>query len=96
MTANRVYRSGMCPFDVIAWIEEDGFSHFETEYLLVFLNNIVDSYLNSKVQLSNGEKAEVIMINRQKGSRPLVLTTSGRAIDLSKDINVKIESIISI
>lgn len=96
MTANRVYRSGMCPFDVIARIEEDGFSHFETEYLLIFLNNIVDSYLNSKVQLSNGEKAEVIMINRQKGSRPLVLTTSGRAIDLSKDINVKIESIISI
>ena len=95
MTANRVYRSGMCPFDVIARIEEDGFLQFETEYLLVFLNNIVETYLNSKVKLSNGEKAEVILINRQKNSRPLVLTTSGRAIDLYKDSSVKIESIIT-
>lgn len=95
MTANRVYRSGMCPFDVIARIEEDGFMQFETEYLLVFLNNIVETYLNSKVKLSNGEKAEVILINRQKNSRPLVLTTSGRAIDLYRDSSVKIESIIS-
>ena len=94
MTANRVYRSGMCPFDVIARIEEDGFMQFETEYLLVFLNNIVDTYLNSKVELSNGEKAEIILINRQKGSRPLVMTSSGRAIDLYKDTSVKIDSVI--
>lgn len=95
MTANRVYRNGMCPFDVIARIEEDGFMQFETEYLLVFLNNIVDTYLNSKVKLSNGEKAEVILINRQKNSRPLVLTTSGRAIDLYRDSSIRIEEVIS-
>lgn len=94
MTANRVYRSSMCPFDVIARIEEDGFMQFETEYLLVFLNNIVDTYLNSKVMLSNGEKAEIILINRQKNSRPLVLTSSGRAIDLCKDNSVKIDAVI--
>lgn len=93
MTANRVYRSAMCPFDVIARIEEEGFMHFETEYLLVFLQNIVDTYLNSKVTLSNGEKAEIVLINRQQGSRPLVLTTSGRAIDLTKDKSITITEV---
>ena len=93
MTANRVYRSAMCPFDVIARIEEEGFMHFETEYLLVFLQNIVDTYQNSKVTLSNGEKAEIVLINRQKGSRPLVITSSGRAIDLTKDKSISITEV---
>lgn len=93
MTANRVYRSAMCPFDVVARFEENGFLHFETEYLLVFLHNIVDSYLHSKVLLSNGEKAEIILINRQKGSRPLVMTSSGKPIDLNVEKDIRITHI---
>ncbi len=93
MTADRVYRSAMCPFDVVSRFEENGFQHFETEYLLVFLHNIVDSYLHSKVLLSNGEKAEIILINRQKGSRPLVITSSGKPIDLNVEKDIRITHI---
>lgn len=93
MTANRVYRSAMCPFDVVARFEETGFQEFETEYLLVFLQNIVDSYLHSRVLLSNGEKAEIILINRQKGSRPLVMTSSGKPIDLNTEKDIRITHI---
>ena len=70
--------------------------HFETEYLLVFLQNIVDTYLNSKVTLSNGEKAEIVLINRQQGSRPLVITSSGKAIDLTKDKSISITEVYSL
>ena len=95
MTADRVYRKAMCPFDVVARFEESGFQQFETEYLLVFLHNIVDTYLHAKVLLNNGEEAEVILINRQKGSRPLVITSKGKPIDLSKEQSLKITRVIS-
>ncbi len=93
MTANRVYRGPICPFDVIANFESEGFQMYETEYLLVFLQNIVDSYLHTDVRLNNGERAEIILINRQRGSKPVVMTTSGRPVDLSREPGLKIEQV---
>lgn len=93
MTANRVYRGPVCPFDVVAQFENSGFGLYETEYLLVFLQNILDSYLHTKVKLNNGEKAEIVLINRQRGSKPVVITSGGKAVDLSKETNLKISKI---
>lgn len=93
MTANRVYRGPICPFDVIAQFETEGFQMYETKYLLVFLQNIVDSYLHTDVRLNNGERAEIILINRQRGSKPVVMTTSGKPVDLSKEPGLKIERV---
>ena len=94
MTANRVYRKSICPFDVIAQFENNGFELYDTKILLVFLHNIVDTYLNSNVTLSDGQKASVILINRQKGSKPIVMTTDGKAVDLLKETNLKIAEVI--
>ncbi len=94
MTANRVYRGPVCPFDVIAQFEETGFDIYETKYLLVFLQNIVDSYLHSRVRLNNGETAEIVLINRQKGSKPLVITSSGKPVNLIAEPELKIEQVL--
>lgn len=96
MTADRVYRDGICPFDVIAKFEEEDISSFETGYLLTFIQHIVDSYIHSGVRLSSGEKAEIILINKQRNSRPLVITTSGKAIDLSRETRIKIDKVLSV
>lgn len=93
MTANRVYRGPICPFDVIAQFETEGFQMYETKYLLVFLQNIVDSYLHTDVRLNNGERAEIILINRQRGSKPVVMTTSGKPVDLSREPGLRIEQV---
>ena len=94
MTANRQYRGPICPFDVIAQFENEGFSQFDTEILFVFLRNIVDSYLYSQVELSDGETAEIVLINHQAGSKPVVLTASGKTVNLMLDSTVKIEKIL--
>lgn len=93
MTAKRAYRLPICPFDVVAEFERTGFDQFEAKYLFVFLENIVDSYLHSNVRLNNGEKAEIVLINKTRNSKPVVLTTSGRPIDLSKEPGMKIEEV---
>lgn len=67
---------------------------FDTEILLVFLHNIVNSYLNARVKLSNGEEAEVVLVNRQEGSKPLLMTSSGKIIDMLKEKDIKISEMV--
>lgn len=93
MTAARVYRGSMCPFDVIRIMEEDAFSKYDPKILLTFINNVVSSYLHNNVRLSDGREAEVILINNNALSRPSVLC-NGEFIDLSKRSDLTIAAIL--
>ncbi len=92
LTATRVYRGPICPFDVIEIFENDGFQLYDTRYMLVFLQNIINSYLHSQVQLSNGESGEIIMVNTNNLSKPIV-HSGNDFIDLSENKNIKINKI---
>ncbi len=72
MTAARVYRAPMCPFKVIEILEEEGFAKYDAKFLLIFLTNVVNTYLQNDCLLSDGRVATIVMINKDKLSRPLV------------------------
>ena len=84
MTSARVYRGAMCPFKVIEIFENEGFPKYETSILLTFLENVLNTYIQSRVRLSDGSECEVIMLNKHRLSRPLLRSGSGY-IDLSKE-----------
>ncbi|MBQ3513407.1 MAG: HD-GYP domain-containing protein [Lachnospiraceae bacterium] len=90
MTANRVYRQGLCPFDVIKMLQDGGFQLYEPKFLMVFLNGIVQSYLNHYVQLSDGQVGVIKYINQFSPPDPMVQLESGEIIDLSKDKSIRI------
>ena len=105
MTSDRVYRKAMCPFDVIKSFEDEGISKYEPKYILTFLENVANSYLNHRVTLSNGMEGNVIFINRDNYSKPIVQTDDNQIINLqdqyyknimnlSNKKNVSIETII--
>lgn len=94
MTAARAYRGPICPLEVLSIFETEGFQKYDPEYLLVFLGNIADTYLHHTVLLSNGEKAEIILVNNGALSRPLVHTESNKFLDLSKEPDITILSIL--
>lgn len=93
MTSNRVYRDKICPFEVIRNFEQSSFGILDTEYLLIFLQNIAYTYVGSWVKLSNGEDAEVIFINSSHLSMPIV-KCNGNFLDLSQVTSVSIDHII--
>lgn len=93
MTAKRVYRGPMCPFTVIKFIEDEGYNKYDPRFLLTFLENVVSSYIHTTVLLSNGKTGEVVFINRQDFSRPMV-QCQDEFIDLSKNPDIKIETIL--
>lgn len=93
MTSARIYRGPMCPFDVIEIFEDEGFQSYDTRYIITFLNKVANSYLNQTVRLNTGEEGKLVLINKDKFSRPLVMCDD-RVVDLRKEKNKKIDMII--
>lgn len=105
MTSERVYRAAMCPFSVIKYFEDDGIQKYEIRYILTFLENVSNAYLNHRVTLSNGMEGNVIFINPNNYSQPLIRTDDNEIIDLQQSYyqsmlqltnkkNISIETII--
>ena len=92
MTAARVYRGALCPFKVIEMFEQEGLSMFDPEYLLVFMENIVQTYIKNWVHLSNGQDGEIVMLNKQKLSRPVILCGT-EFINLAEHPEITIEEV---
>lgn len=84
MTAARIYRAPLCPFQVIAEFEKDGLQKYKPKFILTFLEHIATTYQNNHVLLSNGHAANIVLLNRNHLSRPLVQLDNGECIDLSR------------
>ena len=73
MTANRVYRKGICPFDVIKMFEDEGYIKYDSKYLVPFLQGISDTYLHDTVLLNDGREGTIVMTNKNVVSRPAIM-----------------------
>lgn len=93
MTANRVYRNQICPFEVIRIFEEEGLGKYETSYIMTFLQRVADSYMNAEVKLTDGREGKVIFINSMKMHSPII-QCGNEIVDLSRESGVKVEEIL--
>ncbi|MCR5404261.1 MAG: HD-GYP domain-containing protein [Butyrivibrio sp.] len=93
MTSSRYYRGPLCPFIAISMFEEEGFKRYDTEMILAFLHNIVNTYLLNTVRLNTGEIGEIIFVNVTHLSRPTI-KVGNDYIDLAKCPGVYIQEIL--
>lgn len=93
MTSSRTYRDALCPFNVITYFENDGLQKYDPEFLLPFLENIVNTFLNQEVRLTNGLEGRIIYVNPVSLSKPTV-KVGDCFLDLKEIGNVGIEKII--
>lgn len=91
MTAARAYRSPLCPFEVISNFEKDGYTLFKTKPLLTFLNRIASTYQNNRVILNDGRPCNIVLLNQNYLSKPMVQFDDKSCLDLSteKDLFIK-------
>lgn len=94
MTAARSYRMPLCPFQVIANFEADGFQKYHTKYIFTFLNHIASTYANNRVMLNDGRACKIVMLNKQALSRPMVRFDDGEYLDLSTQHDLQITRIL--
>ena len=93
MTSARVYRGPLCPFKVISIFESEGLQKYDSEYILTFLEYVVNSYVNNRVLLSNGLVGDIVLINKMDLSHPMVHCGS-HYIDLSHEHGLYVEAIL--
>ncbi len=93
MTAARNYRGSLCPFTVIEAFEDEGLQKYDTHMIMTFLENIVNTYMLNRVGLSNGKEGDIIFINKQRLSRPMV-KCGDEYIDLSKESELTIDKLL--
>lgn len=93
LTANRVYRRGLCPFDVIDIFETDTLHRFDAELITVFLTGIAETYMNHRVHLNDGREGKIILLNQERLARPVV-QVGNDCIDLSKQPDIHIDAVL--
>lgn len=93
MTANRVYRDGLCPFKVIKLYEEEGFTKYNVQILMTFVEKLVQTYIGYTVRLSDGRIGKIVYINRMDLSHP-VIECGNTFIDLARERTLEIETLL--
>ena len=94
MTADRCYRSGICPFEVLANLQRNGMDWFPPQYLLTFLSGIAETYVDSSVMLSDDRTGRIVMIPQAAITRPIIQLDDGDFIALQEQTNLTIKAIL--
>lgn len=89
MTSNRVYKKRQPPFDVLEMYESEYLTKCDAGIMLTFLKHISSYYVGTMVKLSDGSTGEIVYINSNRISRPLI-KTNNTIIDLSMIPELKI------
>lgn len=94
MTANRVYRNGMCPFKVVEIFEQEGLQKYDVIFIMTFLESVVNTYIDNRVRLNDGRIGTVKWINKQRLSKPMLQLENGTFLELAKNPEISIEQIL--
>ena len=84
-----------CPFSVIEMLEKEGLRKYDSFFVMTFLENIINSFISNTVQLSDGRIGEVILVDKNHPSRPLIKCSDNSFIDLRREpLSLIIEKIL--
>lgn len=93
MTSARTYRVSLNPFQVIANFEWEGYAKYDEALLSPILSHIAATQLGFNVRLTNDVEAQIIQINQEHLTRPLLKTNDDIEIDLTKEPELEIAAI---
>lgn len=94
MTAARTYRNPLMPFEIIGILSEDAGTKFDSQYLFPILYHLATLQIGSHVRLSDGRDVTVKYINKNLMKYPIVMDENEKLIDLSKEPETKIVTIL--
>lgn len=93
MTRSRPYHEGICPFEALDTLNNEGNTKFKYMYLRVFLEQMTYTYINEEVELSNDIRGRIIAINDHELFRPIIVVNN-QLIDLSRARDLQIQKVI--
>ncbi|WP_170005859.1 HD-GYP domain-containing protein [Bacillus fonticola] len=96
MTSQRKHQKRQSPYAVLEEIRHKQFGQFDLQVVDVLLKTISSFSVGSKVELTDGRRGEIVFIDEQNPTKPMVrLEQSEEIIPLSKVRGVHIQEVIS-
>jgi HD-GYP domain-containing protein (c-di-GMP phosphodiesterase class II) len=94
MTTTRVYRKKKCPYIVLEHLKKS-INGLDSGIVLKFIDNMINMLRENKVRLSNDSVGDVIYVDKECLSRPIVkVCDSNLIIDLKEKKNIEIVDLI--
>lgn len=90
MTSNRVYKERVSPFKVLEMFQNQNFGKLDYKIIMIFIKRFTENYVGSEVILSNNQKARIVSLNTFEITKPLLVTSEGKFIDISREREVQI------
>ena len=90
MTSNRVYKARVSPFKVLEMFKNKNFGKLDYKIIMVFIKRFTENYVGSEVILSNNQRAKIVSLNAYEITKPLLVTSEGKFIDISREREVQI------
>ncbi|WP_078429539.1 HD-GYP domain-containing protein [Alkalihalobacterium alkalinitrilicum] len=95
MTSERHYRTKQSAFKVLEALRQDEFGKFQPIVVDSLTNVLMKYSIGTQVRLNNGEIGEIIFINQQNLTRPMVkLKSSGEIINLCLQTKLYIDDVL--
>lgn len=95
MTSERLYRQKQSPFRVIEELQKEQFSKLDPRVVQVFVDAVTNFSIGTKVILSTNQIGEIVFIEQNHPTRPIVRLESGEIITLSNNHQLYIKEIVS-
>lgn len=93
LTMNADISASSSPFAVLAELDDLGRHKFDVDMLLTFISHITNSFIQHTVLLSNGEKAQIVLIHKFDAARPMV-RIGNQFVDLASRSDISIVKIL--
>lgn len=93
MTSNRAYRNAMSPIQAIEMMQEEGLQKYDVRFIMIFLENVMNTFIGNRVLLNTGEKGEIIFINKSNITRPTI-KCQNHFVDMDVEKEVQIVSML--
>ncbi|MDG5789394.1 HD-GYP domain-containing protein [Evansella sp. AB-P1] len=94
MTSERYYRKKRSPFKVIESLKQEHFSKIDIIVLENFILMILDLSIGKKVRLNNGEIGEIVFLDDNEPTRPIVKLTNNELLKLTSNRELYIEDML--
>lgn len=94
MTSVRSYGKQVTPYEAVESMKREMAGKLDPQICTVFLDRLSQRFVGDIVQLSNGQRGEVVFLNRNDCTRPIVRTDEGEFFDLDKQRNLTIHKML--
>lgn len=95
MTSERPYRSAKSPYLVMDELLMDGFGKLDHHLIHKLIPLLTDLSIGDRILLNNDMAGEVVFLNQERPTKPVVTLDNGKQINLIQERDIHIESLIS-